>query len=494
MLIAIRRATDHDMDRRFLIALVAIALVFCVWLANGLRARVEPSAPSPAADADEIAPVDEALEPSGADASRTEVARPVEHPKSASAAVEPTELISGSISISGNGWIFGHVSDPSGLGPGVTGGQITVYFGNARCTPVSIDANGDYRVEMVGAGERNVSCAVIGYKVVESKVTVGDDGTRCDFELTPVFTFRVVLRDPHGQLLTSTDSQELREALSILRPALVADCPSRGISLPAGTSIIPHRGRRLPPNTEGWYEIDPQSTERFCCCVLAGDYVLDAVLVPRGAKEITLVVALSDVRALFGSVKLSVVADESGEPLLNTRVTLTPSTGKASQTLGAARGNVGFERVIAGECAVSVHAPGRVTVTRSIAVRSGEVTDVGVVRLIETVSISGRVRGPALDGKRLLVRLGLNDGPAPGTIAVHAWSIPVSTDGTFRFVELAPATYVLGPAMAQPPPDPDAVRRGLHPGWTWIDARGGSLEGVVLDLPQEVLDALPHWK
>ncbi len=176
-----------------------------------------------------------------------------------------------------------------------------------------------------------------------------------------------------------------------------------------------------------------------------------------------------------GSVTVSVVDDASGQPLTATfqvqRGFENPFSAHSD-----AQGRARMDGIASGDVVLRVFSPSRVPLTRTITVRPGETTDVGVVRMLKPISIAGSVdtatvSAPTHMAFAYLIEPGGSAGKPPTA------TTPIGDDGQFMFSGMSPGEYLLS-TVANPSPSVEDVQADKLRGWVYVPAAFGDVSGV----------------
>lgn len=365
---------------------------------------------------------------------------------------------------------------------------------------VRSSAYGAFVIRNVRSGRWVLSCSAGGFKPVERVVMVPDspDPFESDFALTPDTQrpkLLVRLRGTDGRpFLSALDGPEL-EAAKVLRPVVLATCPLRHVDLPPGASALPIRATSAGrAHSDDWYEIAMDSRESACCCLLLGNRVLDFAPITPDTDSIVLTASRDDLQRSFGSLSVTVVDDASGEPLLAV-VEVHPETGPTRNTTTDANGKAGADHLLQGDLFVRVHSDLRAPITRRAVIRPGETVDLGVIRMVKTVDITGWVEDPVAgaSGHKVVHASGADpvQSDEVRTPSVFAYRIdpeqplpqdPTATEnadasGAFQLASLSPGEYLIS-SVRNRPPSIQTVREHKVLGWVYVDARFGSVSGV----------------
>ncbi len=340
------------------------------------------------------------------------------------------------------------------------------------------DSYGHFEIKDPDAGRWKLTCSARGYATVERVVTVvGLEPCFADFVLTPVAQnakLLVRLRTPAGRPLLTTIDPLCLEIAKALRPVFVADCPTRRRDLPAGTNVLPIRATAVTrPVSDEWFEVTINSKGSACCCLMLGNHVLDAVTFDESTTSVALVASCDDLLGWFGSVRLTVVDDISGDPI-TAIVEARPEIGDTRRVDTDARGYVQVDRLTQGEVVVHVYASLRAPITRKITLRGGETADLGVIRMVKTVDIGGwveRAEGERASANVFAYRI---DGEAT---LISDLSTKIESNGSFTFKGASPGLYLLSLTGATRP-SIKAVQEDRVRGWAYVDARFGAVNGV----------------
>jgi hypothetical protein len=244
------------------------------------------------------------------------------------------------------------------------------------------------------------------------------------------------------------------------------------------------------PRTDEWFEVKLDEKSTGCCCLVLGDRVLDAVPFSAISHDIVLIAAREDLQRAGGSLRCTVVDDVSGEPL-PARVLVRPASGSSQSASTDANGLVRIEHLLEGEMQVDVNAMNHATANRAIKIERGTELDLGVIRLKGNVSVSGRVtKPPDTPPWRLVYAYRI---PETNFVAEEYGSAAnVGSDAGFAFESLEPSMYLVG-WQNRAPPDLRPVKSGLLGGWTIIDARSRSVDGVQIVITKQMWESTTEY-
>jgi hypothetical protein len=483
------------MKRRILLALACAAVLL---IALMLRLRVDETGAAIAVGADSATKtsMDSRLELStppataAAISDRASVASDASLRKSGLEAKSDTgPTISGVVMSTKDGRPFAHVT--------ITATQPALDLNGSQPFDDFTDDSGRFAIHNARVGRWTLVFTTPGFRSVEQTVMVSEGSVSAfvQVSLTPEVPQRkllVRLRAPDGRpLLNGLEGPEL-DAARMLRPVVVAECPRRDADLPASASVVPIRAVAGSQSDE-WFVISMEGTDNACCCLLLGKRVLDAVAFTAATNTLALVATRDDLQRSLGSVSVTVVDDVSGQPL-TAFVQALPETGEMRSMTTDANGNARVEHLLQGEGVVRVFSALRAPITRKVVIRPGENVDLGVIRMVKTIEISGSVEPPKAKVQPDSPLLSNGDREMPSTLqppSVYAYRIDpdqpvpqapsatarVDANGAFQLADLPRGEYLLS-SGGNRPPSIEAVQQKKVLGWVYVDARFGSASGV----------------
>jgi hypothetical protein len=357
------------------------------------------------------------------------------------------------------------------------------------------DANGYYSIGTLPAGDWLLSCVARGHENADRRVTiVPDKEVRADFVLVPETgkaDLVVRLRATDGRPLLETLDGPEKESARALRPVFLSTCPARDVLLTPGAPVLPIRASGVhAPQADEWFEVKFDAKSSGCCCLALGDRVLDAVPFSAASHDIVLVASSADLKEAVGSLRCSVVDDTTGESLL-ANVVVRPAAGALRHGMPDANDIIRVDHLLEGEAQVQVNAMNHAPANRTVKIERGAEIDLGVIRLAPYVSISGRV--PAPQGKLPWRAVFAHRIPDDKHVA-EDFGFPASVrlDGQFTFDGVEPGRYLIG-WQSGAAPELKPVQTGLIAGWTIVDARSRSVEGVQIVITENMLKSTPEW-
>jgi hypothetical protein len=218
--------------------------------------------------------------------------------------------------------------------------------------------------------------------------------------------------------------------------------------------------------------------------------VLDTRRVEPGTDEVVFVVSPETLEANLATIRVRVVASESGEPIAGAWVDLEGASYTGGRVATDQKGEATMERCEPGRYELTVRAEGREEFRIAFVAEPGEVTDLGEIRLGREVTIAGRFVDPDGSGVSVPFEVGVFD-PARNSIEVERY-VRHTSDGTgsFRVSGLGRKTYVIRTSNHDAANAQDPEETSWVSGNVFVDARAGSVEGVEIPLEPGTLVAL----
>jgi hypothetical protein len=383
------------MNRNVTVAVAVLAVIGAVaWfvLAPPPDSRQEPTvrasalAPGEVQDSAKLSRVES--EASLDSAQRSSIVPSATSPES-NATVGTTEADEGCV-------VFGRVSCAKLAASDTTRARVRITPSVGRAIDVVPDARGDYEVRSLSIGPCTVGCSIEGYADFSTsiQITSTDHRLRVDVPMVAVRTVRVFLHDALGRSLSMaslTDEQSMLNGT--FQFALAKELPAIGSVLDASQRLekfAPAVARAGDTgDNQAWREVILARGVTAVACVLRDDVVLAASQIPTARDDVSLVV---DMTPFLGGIEASVVDDATGLALPGVPVSARSAAARwflTSKSLSDARGLVRDACVRAGRVHVSIRYPDYVAVERDVEIVAGKLTNLGVVRLVRGVAISG---------------------------------------------------------------------------------------------------------
>lgn len=226
----------------------------------------------------------------------------------------------------------------------------------------------------------------------------------------------------------------------------------------------------LPDRYSGVLEIDdplPLWVSLVCRHV-----VVQEQLVPPGAEELVFTLAVDELRRSLGSVRMRVLASETGAPLTGASVSISDrQSGGRGQQVGD-DGTATVADVPPGVSEVVVRAADREVFHRFVRVAPGADLDLGDLRVDPVATIGGTVLGP--DGRpaaEVSFSWSRLDRLAPGMPLRNGMSASSDTEGRFSLWGCGRGRYVV-----------TATKRGVGESCAVVDTSGGAVADLQLRL------------
>ncbi len=340
----------------------------------------------------------------------------------------------------------------------------------------AIDKEGGFAFPSIPFGAWSVTLDVDGCEKREARVTLSAEAPEARVEfmtrlVTPValtVALTTAAGTPWFESADRVDAELSEEAQLVILPS----CPMPGVRLDQTGFRMASGQIALTGKSDPWAVLDVPDSESGCACaVLAGVVVGSA---PFAARQSRVEIAVSSVvlAGLRGSAEVLVVEADSRLPIAGAHVMFRSGRDRIVEAVTDPHGWARSENLTSGKLVVVAWNEGFQRTESESNVRGGGPPERVTIALSRAVKISGRMSMSDAAGGWLPIRLHVL-GPR---IVERAWE-QTDQNGDFTFSDLEPAEYAIAPAPLDRP-DPKLVRRGEQEGWTYVDARGGSVEGL----------------
>lgn len=345
---------------------------------------------------------------------------------------------------------------------------------------------GRFRLGPLDPGSRRLEVSVNGYypKQVELELTGTKRIVPHDFRLEPCQRIAVHLVTSDGEpapvyvpgTRLSTRRLGLMPVATRERPGDTVPFESR-FSLRHGIGEFVRRNSRYDEERSPPYHgtvILREPAPAWLSLVAAGK-VLDRWPVDRSTREVTFVVDPADLTALKCEVSATLVAAESGQPLVGQAWIEEDPFPAHQPALAGTDGFALFEQTSPTNRWFIARSPGRAETRRALDLAPGERLDLGTVPLSLPIELSGRAvdsKGEGVPVKLLWARLD----PVSGKLQRELWHYaPCEADGSFTIADREPGIWVIySPGLGENP----RKYRHLAAPPVHVDASRGSVRGI----------------
>jgi hypothetical protein len=351
---------------------------------------------------------------------------------------------------------------------------------------IEVRDDGSFEARDLDLGKWRVSGKIAGCAPVSADVVIaaGSERVRIDFDLDPDRVVTIDLVDRDGNPFVESATKVGFSIASLVTPFACAEQPSLDANPRSSGRVLRSRSAIRGTGTP-WYVmvVEASGRDRVWVGAALGDRALAFREVPLDVERVSLVTSVDDLRGAMGALTVDVVDDWDTMPRRDASVFLANALPVAPTKWTDARGRASFEALLEGEIQVRVRADDYVSANRSIQVTAGKTATLEI-RLEPAISISGVARDEHDHPRgRLQVRA------IPATGDDTRWQFERSTvtddDGSFVLRGLAHREYTLIDAATRLSKTswPQFTRSSVPTGMTFVDARSGSVEGVVVVIP-----------
>jgi hypothetical protein len=304
------------------------------------------------------------------------------------------------------------------------------------------------------------------------------------------------LLDTSGRPLTEALEQKGSKLGELIGAVATAAEPKLGDGSLADARAFAGRAR-VYAKGDPWCAIsfDAMRSQSVWIAITIGERVIARQRALPGESDLTIMIATEDVLAGTGTLRVAVVDDLDSSPQLRASVALPRTVGNVRGSGVDAEGRARFDNLLPGSVQVSVRCESYVAWDGVIAIEAGRASDL-TVRLERATTISGVVRDPS--GHPLRVRLrAVSVRADDASPKIGPYRNSSLADGSFTFESVARREYVIVQDHAD---EPDSIirpftRDSVPPGATYVDARLGSVTGVIVTLdPADALELDMHGK
>lgn len=263
---------------------------------------------------------------------------------------------------------------------------------------------GVYAAAGLSPGEWKVTCRAEGFGNFESTCNLDARAfQQFDIELRPSYVVRVKLVDADGNSIVPELAKKVRFGL----PYVVAtEAPLAGDLPPTlQTRLIRFGLGEWRGLYDAGQEADPKLREQGYCgelrmdrpppafaALLVRTTLLQSQRIEPGQQELVFTMALDDVLAKLGTVKLRLVDAASGEPIAGVVVRISTAQGGGSGGKTGEDGRATLTAVLPGLGTLGLMpSKERESLTRYVRVPAGGTVDLGDIALTETIKVTGLV-------------------------------------------------------------------------------------------------------
>jgi hypothetical protein len=350
--------------------------------------------------------------------------------------------------------ICGTVQDSSGRR--ITRGTVSAALSDGSKVSAALD-RGTFAMSGLAPGAARLECRAPGFR---SRALPLDLDPRA-----PIVRQNIVLdaaRSLEVHFLTP-DRRPLRDELRdreltlSLFPVAVATTSPVGERLPGGGVRAPEtfgvgvyhaksatgsHQATTPKPADGRLEITVDG--EVMVHAVMGDAVLQSRPVADGTATVEFILDPESLLAQSARLRLRVLDDDSGDPLPQATVYLgTRYRGDPHGRLVASDGAYLSDPMFPGTALMSVVASGFEEVRRFVAMRPGELSDLGVLRLRKSVGLKGRVVGATGSGVRAILTWTSIETLRESHLADISQRWPTEADGSFEITGLGPGDWML---------------------------------------------------
>ena len=310
-------------------------------------------------------------------------------------------------------------------GSRVEGGQVEFLDSMGRNRSGEVGAPGTYSILDLESGPWEVLALCDGYAMARSTLEVphGVDVLRHDIELIPLASIPVRFENLAGEVFA------MQSASPFTRPVAVATADRPGANLPGvrgrnaawygvghyeAPSLPGERIRGLDPRYDGRLHLR-REPPLWVSAVLRGA-VLESRAVTGPVDELVFRIDPARAEGLLATVRLRVVDGATGEPLADSRVSLTHASTSGGSSPTDGDGRVVLRRQLTGSLLLQVRAAGYGPHQRWLELSAGDDLDLGEVSLGAPATLRGRLVDP--DGQ-----------PAEGMLYIHPLDGAARDDG-----------------------------------------------------------------
>lgn len=411
--------------------------------------------------------------------------------------VPTTGRFSGRISVlhgaGGNGILTLHLESP-----GSAGESTSLRSWTRRDRSVDVQTGSEFDVTDLELGTWLARCTLADRAPSEARFVVSKDEpcVSHDFVLEARWALLVRLLDTSGRPLIEGLEQKGSKLGELIGAVATAAEPKLGDGSLADARAFAGRAR-VYGKGDPWCAIsfDAMRSQSVWIAITIGERVIARQRALPGESDLTIMIATEDVLAGTGTLRVAVVDDLDSSPQLRASIALPRTAGNVCGSAVDAEGRARFDNLLPGSVQVSVRCESYVAWDGVIAIEAGRASDL-TVRLERATTISGVVRDPS--GHPLRVRLrAVSVRADDASPKIGPYRNSSLADGSFTFESVARREYVIVQDHAD---EPDSIirpftRDSVPPGATYVDARLGSVTGVIVTLdPADALEFDVHGK
>jgi len=367
-----------------------------------------------------------------------------------------------------------------------------------RDRTVAVQAGREFDVSELELGTWLARCTLADCAPSETRFVLSNE-TECvqhDFVLEARWALFVRLLDTNGRPLIEALEQKGSKLGELIGAVATAAEPKLGDGSLADARVFAGRARVFGKG-DPWcaISVDAARSEPLWIAITIGERVLARRRALPGENDLTIMIATEDVLAGTGSLRVAVVDDLDSSPELHASVALPRTVGNVHGSGVDAEGRVRFDNLLPGSVPVAVRCEGYVAWDGNVAIEAGRISDL-TVRLERATTISGVVRDP--NGHPLRIRLRAVPRRADdASQKISSYRSNSLDDGSFTFQGVARGEYVIVQEYMDVEASivPPFTRDSVPPGATYVDARLGSVTGVIVTLdPADALEFDVHGR